>query len=269
MAWTPSVLFLTLSLGAAQTTEPANLQGTWRITALVDNGSVLSNQQIESDYVRDRLVQFQGPLMTFASPHSLELRKLPFVVDTKTSPMSFDLSGGEKVGPRGIMTFQGDSLIVCIAHPDKPDRPTEFASAKDSGRVLITLQRVTPTPNTPAAPVPLPPPPVSGDQATRKSLIGTWGNQDDRAISYTTLNADGSFSSVLNWKKGFDNIFLKDVRSSGTWTVENGVVIARVTASTDPERRNQVYSFRIMTLSPTEFYAIDGRGRGHREWRVR
>jgi uncharacterized protein (TIGR03067 family) len=272
----PSLL-IAMTLGAPPADMPM-LQGTWRITALVDNGQALSEKQIENEFARDRVVHFEGPVLRFQPPYSRDERRLPVVINTNTTPWQVDVSGGERVGPKGILNLIGDSLVVCLGGQEQNDRPSEFSSPKDSGRILMTMTRVKPVVNTPpqkpptttpVVPLPTPPATTSNDDTVRRNLIGTWGHQDENVISYVTFNGDGSYSSVLTWKKGFEKLFNKEVRSSGTWKVDNGVVIVHITASTEPDHRNQVYSFRLVSLSATDLVGIDGLGRSRREWRVR
>jgi hypothetical protein len=83
-----------------------------------------------------------------------------------------------------------------------------------------------------------------------------------------TFNPDGTFSSTRTWKKGFQRVFHEDVRSSGTWKVENGIVIINITASTEPDLRNQIYSYRISSITPNDVVYVDQLGQVRREWKV-
>jgi len=128
---------------------------------------------------------------------------------------------------------------------------------------------VTPPASVPApapAPVPAPAPP---QRSMRDRLIGTSGSQNNESISHYTLNADGSFSSTYEFKRGFRRWFDNDVRSSGTWTVEGNVVIVRITRSTDRDRQGQVFSYKVNTLNDRDAIVVDQQGQVRREWRVR
>jgi hypothetical protein len=63
-------------------------------------------------------------------------------------------------------------------------------------------------------------------------------------------------------------MFHQDVRSSGTWKVQDGVVIVTVTTSTDRERRGQVGSFRVRSINATELVAVDHNGQVRQEWKA-
>jgi hypothetical protein len=122
----------------------------------------------------------------------------------------------------------------------------------------------------PAPPLPAAASPAQlKDEDLRKALLGTWGHQSEDWITLFTLNADGTFSSTRNFKKKFGKIFHEDVRSSGTWKVDHGVVISMITASTNPDMRNQIFSYRIRSISPTELLAADQFGNLRREWKTR
>jgi hypothetical protein len=99
-------------------------------------------------------------------------------------------------------------------------------------------------------------------------LLGNWGHQDEDKVEMMTFNPDGTFSATRTWKKGFQRIFHEDVRSSGTWKVEHSIAIMNITASTDPELRNQVYSYRIRSISPSDVVYLNQQGQVRREWKV-
>ena len=63
-------------------------------------------------------------------------------------------------------------------------------------------------------------------------------------------------------------MFHQDVRSSGTWKVQDGVVLVKIDTSTDKERRGQLFSFRIRSISSTELVAVDGTGQVRQEWKA-
>ena len=120
------------------------------------------------------------------------------------------------------------------------------------------------------SPIPGQPPtiPTYEDEQLRRMLVGTWGHQDADSIHYITLNGDGSLSATMTWKDSFKQMFHKDVRSSGTWKVQDGVVIATTTTSTDKERRGQVGSFRVRSITPSELVAVDHNGQVRQEWKA-
>ena len=229
---------------------------------MIDNGRVVTPTEIRTNYAADGRVTINGQVAQFIVPMTYQRKQLPFAVDVTKSPARLDLAGAEKTGGRGIIMPSKDSLILCLSGRDKP-RPTTFAPGPDI--LFISLQRATaptrPPPRRPAKP------PTYTDDQLRQMLVGTWGHQDEDTIHYITLNQDGSMSTTMKWKDQFKKMFHQDVRSSGTWKVQDGVVIVKFDDSTDKERNGQLCSFRIRSINSTELVAVDGLGRCGRNGR--
>ncbi len=271
------VLLLTVAvtpMGAVDSaTETKQLDGVWKITALIDDGEIVAPTAIRERFAREGQIVIKDSILSLVNPLTLKKRDLPFVVDPQARPRTLDIAGTQKVGSKGIYMIDGDTLIVCMGGSDAKSRPTSFTSTKGSQMVLMTLQRENRQATTPAvipAQVEVPPAqPANRDEEMRKALLGTWGHQTDDKITKVTFNADGTFSDSQNWKKGgFRRVFHEDVRSSGRWKVENGVVIVQINASTDRARTGQVYSFRITNLGATQIVATDQDGKVRVEWKV-
>jgi uncharacterized protein (TIGR03067 family) len=265
-------LFVLLSSSDGQPSAPSSsLEGTWEITALIDDGEVFNSALIRERLARDARVVISGQTISLIKPGKGEKKELLFVNDPKASPATLDLAGADKSGGKGIYLLSGDTLMVCLCGPGIAVRPTEFASKEGSNSLLMTLKRVAA--NAPStAPAPLPPAPIKGqttDDETRKMLVGTWGHQDKNKVEYYTLNADETFSAMTNFKRGISTLFEDDVRSSGTWKLRDGVLIVQINTSTDRDKRGQVYSLRVNTISATEVIYIDQTGSVRREWKVR
>lgn len=262
-------VFLALSLcGATDDIKP--FQGAWKVVAIFENGEALTEQQIATSFVSNGKLTVDGPVISLLPPGQFERRQIAFTVDATKSPSTIDLTGANKVGSRGIYMLSGDSLMICLPGPGDKDRPTDFSANKGSDRTLLILKReaASPPPSVEPETKPVPPAPTAADEM-RKLLIGTWGHQDSDAVYYTTFNPDGTFSSSTTWKSGFRKVFNENVRSSGTWRLENGLIVTTKTASTDRNVVGQVYSIRITHLNDTSLIGIDDKGRTHSEWRVR
>ena len=271
------------SLGYGQRTDVETLQGTWEITALIDDGALVPEDLLKERYARDARFTVSGQTISFLKPNSLEKRTLLFVTDERMSPKNFDLAGAEKTYGKGIYVLSGDVLMLCLADADSKQRPGEFSAKRGEPHLLFTLKRVKaidkiPTSPEPKANVPAPAPKETAelkraesksDEAIRKDLLGTWGHQSDDWLTMFTLNADGTFSSKKSYKKRLGKFFNEDVTSSGTWKLEDGVTLCKITASTDRELRNQIFSYRIRTITPTELIAVDQFGGLRREWKSR
>lgn len=253
---------------------PGPLDGTWDITALIDDGQVFPVDLIKNTLAKDARLVISGQKISLVKPASGQPKELLFVTDPKANPATIDIGGAEATGGKGIYVLAGNTLMVCLSGPGITARPTDFSSREGSHNLLMTLQRVTPPaaiPQTQPAAV-TPPTPAGGkltDETIRKLLVGTWGSQDRDKVDYGTFNADGTFSSTRTWKRSVRTLFDEDVRSSGTWKLENGSLVVTVTASTDRDLRGQVYTYRVNSISETDFIFLDQQGNVRREWRVR
>jgi hypothetical protein len=194
-------------------------------------------------------------------------KQLPFAVDPNRSPARLDIAGTEKTGGRGILMSSRDALVLCLASRDR-DRPASFASLPGSGNLLVTLRRANSSPGDSPYPGQPPAPPSYEDEQLRRMLVGTWGHQDADVIEYITFNPDNSASATTTWKDNFKKMFHQDVRSSGTWKLQDGVVIVKIDTSTDKERRGQVHSFRVRSINSSELVAVDANGQVRQEWKA-
>jgi uncharacterized protein (TIGR03067 family) len=251
---------------ASRSAAAQSLDGTWEISAVIDNGRVVEPTDVLLNYAADGRVIIRGQTVELVVPMTFQRKRLPFVVDNTKSPMSVDLAGAEKTGGRGIFLASKDSLVLCLSSRDR-GRPAAFASLPGSGSLLVTLKHISAGDSSSPSPGP-PSVPSYEDDQLRRMLIGTWGHQDADSIHYITLNGDGSLSATMTWKDKFKQMFHQDVRSSGTWKVLDGVVITNITTSTDKERRGQVGSFRVRSINASELVAVDHNGQVRQEWKA-
>ena len=250
----------------AQAAAAQSLDGTWEITAVIDDGRVVEPTDVLLNYAADGRVVIRGQTVELVVPMTFQRKQLPFVVDDSKSPMAFELAGAQKTGGRGIFMASKDSLVLCLSSRDKP-RPNAFASLPGSGNLLVTLKRSTGGGTNPPFPGQPPSVPTYEDEQLRRMLVGTWGHQDAESIHYITLGGDGSLRATMQWKDQFKQLFHQDVRSSGTWKVEDGMVIVSISSSSDKERRGQVGSFRVRSINGSELVAVDYNGQVRQEWK--
>jgi uncharacterized protein (TIGR03067 family) len=259
------MMLLVVTTFSATSAGAQSLDGVWEITAVIDDGRVVSPNEVRTNYAADGRVTINGQVAQFILPMTYQRKQLPFAVDVNRSPARLDLAGAEKTGGRGIILPSKDSMILCLASRDR-DRPSSFSSQPGSGNLLITLGRASGD----ASPTPKPDQPQTySDDQLRSMLAGTWGHQDEETIHYLTFNSDGSISATMTWKDNFKKMFHQDVRSNGTWKVQNGVVLVKIDSSSDKERIGQLFSFRIRSINSTELVAVDGQGAVRQEWRAK
>jgi uncharacterized protein (TIGR03067 family) len=142
---------LSFFASAAITADAQSLDGTWEITAVIDNGRVVEPTEVMLNYAADGRVVIRGQQVELIVPMTYQRKRLPFLVDNSKSPMTFDLAGAEKTGGRGIFLASKDSLVLCLSSRDK-GRPTSFASLPGSGSLLVTLRKNTGSGGTPGFP---------------------------------------------------------------------------------------------------------------------
>lgn len=244
------------------------LDGVWDITMIVADGRVLDPAAIRQSYSADGRLTVSGQTASLVMPGSLQTRQMPLRIDASQAPATVDVALSATAGGRGVVMVAGSTAMICIASQDKP-RATEFSALPGSGNLLISLKRAASGGT--VAPPPLagvPPMTNLGDDQLRSMLTGTWGHQDKDTTQMLTFNSDGTMSAVVTWKDQFKRIFHSDVRSSGTWKVDGGVVLVQITASTDKNIRGQVYSYRIRSINDKELLAVDQNGRVRQEWRA-
>jgi uncharacterized protein (TIGR03067 family) len=251
----------------AQCASAQSLDGTWEITAVIDDGRVVEPTNVLLAYAADGRVVIRGQTVELIVPMTYQRKRLPFVVDSSKSPMTVDLAGAEKTGGRGIFMADKNSLFLCFSSRDR-GRPSTFASLPGSGNLLVTLKRAGASDGGSTFPGQPPSVPSYEDEQLRRMLVGTWGHQDSDSIHYITFNGDGSLSATMTWKDSFKKMFHQDVRSSGNWKVQDGVVIVNITTSTDKERRGQVGSFRVRSITSSELVAVDHNGQVRQEWKA-
>ena len=84
-----------------------------------------------------------------------------------------------------------------------------------------------------------------------------------RRLVVRHFQANGIVSTLREYQelRLFHKSFVQTPISSGTWSVKNGSLTIRVTASVRIERVNRVFSFAIRSISATDMIFVDSLGR--------
>ncbi|MSR31350.1 MAG: hypothetical protein EXR99_07585 [Gemmataceae bacterium] len=252
------------------------INGAWEITTMIDAGVVIPLKNVREGIIRGGQIQIEGNVMRYDSPVPGRKRALAFVLYNDQNPRAIDLTSSEKFGSKGIFLLDSDTLLLCLCSHESMERPSLFASTPGNQYTLLNLRKLNPGKPLQTAPVAAPavvaprlaPAEASSDEKIRQALAGTWGHQDDERVETFTMKADGSFSSTWTYKKFFPKLFKGEERCSGSWKLNNGVIIAYITTSTDDHLRNQVFSYRVSWYTSTELALIDQKGRIHRDWKL-
>ena len=219
---------------------------------MIDNGRVVEPTEVLMNYAADGRVVIRGQQVELVVPMTYQRKRLPFMVDGTKSPMTFDMAGAEKTGGRGIFMASKDAVLLCLSSRDQ-GRPTTFASLPGSGNLLVTLRRSTG--GSPTA--------ARSRRVCRRTRTSSCGGcssarGDTRIpIRFITsrLEQRRHCEPAMTWKDQFKQLFHQDVRSNGTWQVQDGVVTMTVANSTDKERRGQTGSFRVRSINGSELTA--------------
>lgn len=115
------------------------IEGTWRIVALVINGNMVQ----EADAKKLTVVNGPDGTWTFLS-EGREIAKGTNSFDPTKKPKTIDFTitegGGKGNEHLGIYELGEKSRKLCFA-PSGKDRPTEFTSTAGSEHILVTFER--------------------------------------------------------------------------------------------------------------------------------
>jgi uncharacterized protein (TIGR03067 family) len=136
VTWKRSKTFVSARNKAVEE-ELKRFKATWRFVEIEVGGQKVPPKLFEKDtlvlkgklfssYVAGRLVHGEFKIDPLAKP--------------KTIDIIFTEGPGKGHSQKGIYELEGDTQRICIAMPDQP-RPTEFASARESGHIVEILKR--------------------------------------------------------------------------------------------------------------------------------
>jgi len=134
-------LLLVTDAAGGDKKEKETIQGVWKVISVERLG-----ERIPEADVKDFGFTFgpEGDKYRWAAGKFSEEGKYKVGLEGKLKTIDLDIQTGEDKGKLqlGIYQLDGDMLKICFAKAGGKDRPTEFATKKDSrGFLLVTLKR--------------------------------------------------------------------------------------------------------------------------------
>ena len=164
-------------------------KGNWDIVSILDDGQSLGPELIRQKFAQSGRVQFGTRAFATTSPRTEERRISAYRIDPSKTPGQIDVTTQFDSLLKGIYTFEGDALSVCLAKHEDGARPTAFEAPSGSDRMLIRL-KLAASDQKPAFPRP-PPSSAEDDKAReadiRRQIVGTWAMTDSRGDAHDRL----------------------------------------------------------------------------------
>ncbi|TWU41082.1 TIGR03067 domain-containing protein [Novipirellula artificiosorum] len=260
------------------------LQGKWKVTQLTEDGRVIPVDAIQLWLPSGGEVEIKANAIVFESP-----------VDKKQYAKSFSLANPnfisiispDQTAGEGIYQFDssGNQVAMCVTDPRVAPRPTDFSSPPGSKRMMLVLQRQAASAIPPGAfakPIPLPPPPsgitsspgtnpntpaiAAGsltDAQVAQMLSGTWALRDAMGTLAVTYHPNGAYTAYRQHEQiaMFQQMFAQPPASTGTWSVQNGLLTMKIASSVQPQTINQTIVFAVRTISAKDLVLLDQLGR--------
>jgi len=251
-------------------------QGSWVVVKLVEDGKVISSDQISEVLPSGGRVEIVDNSLLFVDVDSGRRRARTISVNATKYPSTIDITtADEPEVSRGIYQFNKGQLIVCIGDPSTQVRPTELSAPKGSDAVLMVLQRSRPSndeqkkESTAPAARPAATAEALADAEIQKMLPGVWRMPDQRGYLHIRFRENGTFSTfrVYEELRVFRRVFVETPISSGSWEVHDGRIQANLATSPDPGRTGSSHLFTIKAMTSTEFIFVDGLGRSNKATR--
>ncbi len=274
-------LVLATGLASAQGAETDRFKGDWKVVELVEDGKTIPEEVISEWLPSGGRFTISDNAIEFTDHTTGKKQVKLFSVDETQSPKGIDFQTRDKERETwGIYGFDGDQIVLCLAHPEDSERPTTFSAKAGSKHMLMTLER-TSGKKVAAKPTPAGPKSTSAassegpryltDAEATKAVTGTWRLTDAMGVLIATLSPDGTFSNVreVTELRLFQKTLVQTPVSTGTWTVKNGQILFHVLSTTQIDRLNRKYAFTLRSFSDTDMIYVDPFGQIGRAIRVR
>lgn len=249
------------------------LGGNWRIDSIEDNGERLAADMVREKVAEDGLVRIGVRGMSITSPRDERKQLWAYRIDPTRTPRQMDITTQFDTVLRGIYTFEGDRLLICVAKSEEAPRPTAFEAPQGSKQMLYRLRMikdelpVVKRVSTPAPAAPQPPPQPTPEELARRReqqirqlLVGSWSMTDKKGNFVTVFRPDGTFTATRTFAKR--RLFEPDtVTSDGTWSYGAGFLSARVTGTTDRNMLGYGFAGRLQSIGDDAFVTADNSGK--------
>ena len=116
------------------------LGGNWDILSIQDNGEKLSADIIRSKIAEDGRVRIGVRGMSIVSPRNEEKRLWAYRIDPAQTPKHIDITTQFDTVLKGIYTFSGDELRICVAKAEDSARPIGLRGAHRLEPVALPAQ---------------------------------------------------------------------------------------------------------------------------------
>ena len=211
-------------------------KGNWDIVSILDDGQSLGPELIRRRFAQSGRVQFGTRAFATTNPQTEERRISTYRIDPSKTPSQIDVTTQYDSVLKGIYTFEGDALSVCVAKHEDGARPTAFEAPSGSDRMLIRL-KLAASDRKPAPSAPPPPSSAEGDEAReaniRNLIVGSWAMTDPRGTLTIVFHQDGTFSGTRVYSKSAKTMFGPASDSAnGKWSFGDGTLSAFVAATT-------------------------------------
>ena len=207
--------------------------------------------------------------MSVVNPRDDQKRLWAYRIDPAPSPKQIDLTTQFDTVLKGIYTFDGDRLQICVAKNEDEPRPTSFDAPRGSDRMLFNMKMVKDDPAPAPAPVKVqalsPRQPSAEELARRREqqirelLVGSWSLTDKKGNLVTVFRPDGSFTATRTLSRR--RLFEPDViTSSGSWSYGGGVLTARITGTNDRNMLGYGFTGRLQSIGEDTMVTADRTG---------
>ena len=220
-------------------------KGNWDIVSILDDGQSLGPELIRRKSAQSGRVQFGTRAFATTDPRTEERRIWAYRIDPSKNPSQIDVTTQFDSVLKGIYTFEGDALSVCVAKHEDGARPR-----RSRPRAVPTACSSDSSWRHPTEAGPFRAPPSSSaesDEAReariRRLIVGSWAMTDPRGTLTIVFHQGGTFSGTRVYSRSAKTMLGPAYDwAKGEWSFGDGTLQAYVATTTD---RNLVSHSRV------------------------